>query len=887
MEMEPNTVPARSSVLGALLFVVFLPGFLDAQSQILPADHAAVNLHLEIGPVAGLTTTWHPAPIRTAVPLGASLSFRVRFASSAPVRWTGVTEVTRSTSFSTARVELHEPGLHPVAVELETVSGETVTESVELDVVEIDPGAIRFGEVRLSVDPLVIDPARPAESSLQYFFRDDPIATLKEVGEKRYRTSVNRWLNLEVDVEPSGFEPLVEWRHNGAQLRYLGSAVRWRVYPVGVHQMTAGPSGSAAEVALETYRVKIVAPPGGIPDGQPVTFQAVTDPPGFEDEVTWLAATKMGTTNPVTGEGREFTTRFDNTFVLVDPGTGERGQWIGVRADNATLGQDSRRAALPFELAHLKLDTGGWVSVEFTGSCADFRHRLRLVGPAMELFTSATTPGTVIVLGEFSTADSLEFELAVDSPAGAYTLKSGENLKVRRLDPGSSSGLDRMWVLAWEDTPGLGDQDFNDFLAVVRVSKTREAVDPKGFNARSIFGAAEISQGVISDDSGTPYPFVAGKNTLVRLHLNTPCPPCSVVSLAGQELRLYQRKGQNLVGGGFTTTGTSVFLPAEIRRDPRETETIDFRIAGTELARAEETIRPGFIQKIQYVAEAQVFRNTLDGPEPIPAACLRAPLPVLTVTRPWTVLVVPVGKDEASAKALLTEDLPVPLTEIFADYVAANPFPTPSTSSSEPWVIIHPTKVHVPPSLCFAVFGTTTLDCSIDGLTDILESWNEDDSADRCPAPDTCKPKAAAIVGLLPDRLWTGGESPGSTLPLNRLPSCPPVPSGRRFEPLFSGVVLDTKSDPLSRETSYTFTHEVGHIRGLVPHDRGDGDAHTFNSESGPWGWSAVTGITTAKAGSVMGGKSKSRSDIFFELPDYRCLLDQIDDPLPFPVPEP
>ncbi|MGH2625358.1 MAG: hypothetical protein ACRDHY_01750, partial [Anaerolineales bacterium] len=111
----------------------------------------------------------------------------------------------------------------------------------------------------------------------------------------------------------------------------------------GVYSVWVGIGATARRIVFEIYRTRITSHEDGdvIPDGVPVTFTAETDPPGFEEDITWLASTSYGVSDPVRGEGRSFTVRFSDTF-------GRKWmaehfvQWLGVRADNAVFGQDQK-----------------------------------------------------------------------------------------------------------------------------------------------------------------------------------------------------------------------------------------------------------------------------------------------------------------------------------------------------------------------------------------------------------------------------------------------------------------------------------------------------------------------------------------------------------------
>ena len=45
-------------------------------------------------------------------------------------------------------------------------------------------------------------------------------------------------------------------------------------------------------IDVETYSVSITSHLSNvdfIPEGEPITFEAVTNPPGYEDEIVWLS----------------------------------------------------------------------------------------------------------------------------------------------------------------------------------------------------------------------------------------------------------------------------------------------------------------------------------------------------------------------------------------------------------------------------------------------------------------------------------------------------------------------------------------------------------------------------------------------------------------------
>jgi len=304
-----------------------------AQSRSEPVDPGSWNERLEIGPVEGFTTVWHKAPRSTAVPLGTSVELRVRTPQSAAVAWSGAREVRRNTGFTVAEARFDQPGPQTVQVEISGLTEEDLVETVHFDVVELGGQPVQVTHLRLTADEVVLDPERPNASSMQYFFRDGSIARLTEDAPGYYVTSTERWVTAAAQVEPAGFAPLLEWRLDGKPLAQLGAQVQLQSFVAREHVLEAG----GEELTLETYRVHITSHDyrTRIPDGEPVTFTAVTEPPGYEDRITWLPSTKYGTCSPERGEGAEFGVRFEGT-------AGALGRWLGVRADGTSVADDPK-----------------------------------------------------------------------------------------------------------------------------------------------------------------------------------------------------------------------------------------------------------------------------------------------------------------------------------------------------------------------------------------------------------------------------------------------------------------------------------------------------------------------------------------------------------------
>jgi hypothetical protein len=317
----------------ALLMLCLTPGVL-AQSQTEPEDPGSFNHFLQIGPVAGLTTEWHLAPTETAIPAGATVQFRIQVPLSSRVTWSGASEVDRNGGWSTAQHPFGGSGTEVVSVVAEAADGTRTEERTVVHLIDTGLQPVKVTALSVTADPVAIDSADVNGSTMRYFFGDS-IAVLRQLGVDHYRTSTNRWVNLTATVEPAGFAPLVEWRLDGTAQRPLGAAVRMRVFATPKHILAAGPTSAAKTIQLDTYAVRITSPAAGaeLLDGVVTTFTAQTDPPGFENDVTWLASTKFGSGDPTMGSGREFKVIFDNTLTA-------GGRWLGVRADDATVGRD-------------------------------------------------------------------------------------------------------------------------------------------------------------------------------------------------------------------------------------------------------------------------------------------------------------------------------------------------------------------------------------------------------------------------------------------------------------------------------------------------------------------------------------------------------------------
>ena len=347
-----------TGLVGTLVVVRIL-----ALGQSLPplqlADTNVVDPTFAIGPIDGLTSSWYLAPPVTSIPLGTYVQLHQPASPHSIVKWTGAEEVARDAQGSTAECWLLEPGPHVVRVDVvgpdQGSSGhvEQSSSSCVLNVVNIPLDQITVSVAEVWVDPVAIDESLPQdqlnELTMDYFFGLS-IAALHDLGNGRYRTSVDRLVHMTVAVDPPGFAPLMEWRFDGAAREIGASTTTWFT-DIGNHVAEVGPLLNPAEIEIETYSVTITSHISGediIPEGEPVLFEAVTDPPGYENEIAWLSSTMYGTAEPILSEGPVFIAEFNDTWGPWPEDPSVLFQWLGVKADNAAFNQDQKPILLEF-----------------------------------------------------------------------------------------------------------------------------------------------------------------------------------------------------------------------------------------------------------------------------------------------------------------------------------------------------------------------------------------------------------------------------------------------------------------------------------------------------------------------------------------------------------
>lgn len=304
---------------------------------------AQARSQVSIGPIPGMTTAWHDAPETIPIPFDyrSTLTLRHRMLPGGSITWDGALQVSNSGGWSYAVCHPEAAGPHVVSVEYVAADGRKFENRFLIQVVRIRPEDIRVS-ISASVDPIVLDESDLNGSTYRYV-RAQSIAALRKPSENHFRTSIRRWVNLSAEVDPPVFAPLIEWRDAEGKATHLGPIARVRHATPKVDLMSVGPVANPQTVRLETYSARITSHGSFqdiIPEWRPVTFKAVTDPPGFEEDITWLASTKYGRSDLVMGQGSEFTVQFEDTWG--ESSAGLVTQWLGVRADNGVFNQDQK-----------------------------------------------------------------------------------------------------------------------------------------------------------------------------------------------------------------------------------------------------------------------------------------------------------------------------------------------------------------------------------------------------------------------------------------------------------------------------------------------------------------------------------------------------------------
>ena len=291
---------------------------------------------LACGPVPGFTTAVHPTNREMFLPVDALVEFSVQGlavkggTTTPTVRWSGIQPL--ATTNLTVKFRVPAAALTITA----TTSAPRRTFTCNVIGIRVTPESLKFDYDLREAAPLGLTQRSSNAETVAAYFSHPSIArvTKHPYGQSTaYSTSVNRDLSLDL-VGDTGITNLIEVRMDGRPIG-VGST-QFRASRIGLHEISVGPPAHQRALRLAAYRAEIVAAQEGFPEGIPLLFAAKTTPPGFENEVRWLAATKYGTAGPVLGRGPFFRPTFRNTF---HGGVGA-SRWVGVRASNASSGVD-------------------------------------------------------------------------------------------------------------------------------------------------------------------------------------------------------------------------------------------------------------------------------------------------------------------------------------------------------------------------------------------------------------------------------------------------------------------------------------------------------------------------------------------------------------------
>ncbi len=340
----------RRSAAGILLATTLLSSPVFAQA--IQRDNSILAVQrgrprrMTIGPVAGLTTAWHPAPATTHVPVDSTVQLRQYARRGEQVVWHGAEEILRDGEGSVAVCPGDQPGIYFVRAIVSTDNGARYESSMVINKVLTHARDIVLGTPRIMEEQLALPAAATNGETMEYYFGPS-IASVERISSDTYLTSVGRPFRVDVAVDPPGFAPLIEWRTVDG-MTWLGASTTAAINDVGTHALTVGGPDAVPALFVETYETVLTSHVSGmdfVGDGQPITFTARTEPAGYEDRITWLSSTKYGSALPVMGHGPSFTVQFDETWGPNPHNPQTPFQWLGARCDNDRFNQDRKTGA--------------------------------------------------------------------------------------------------------------------------------------------------------------------------------------------------------------------------------------------------------------------------------------------------------------------------------------------------------------------------------------------------------------------------------------------------------------------------------------------------------------------------------------------------------------
>ena len=252
-----------------------------------------LELTLSLEPYAPFTTVSHVAPEALRLPKHTKATFSVR--SNYPVAdfvWTGASEVSRRATSSSAEITFKKKGAYTVSV----------TPMIRLPDGSLERRAGRSKSIAITATDI-----QPRKIAIRI---TDPTSA-PMVGYK------NQIHNCKAETSPPGYENLIEWTGGGSPWSGLGPRFSTSYSRKGRFNLRAGPSSTLDFDIYEVASIRWESPHGQmIWYGFPITFAALTDPPGFGDHVPWRVESMhdmVARAEPSVGKGATFKTAFHPT----------------------------------------------------------------------------------------------------------------------------------------------------------------------------------------------------------------------------------------------------------------------------------------------------------------------------------------------------------------------------------------------------------------------------------------------------------------------------------------------------------------------------------------------------------------------------------------------
>lgn len=456
-------------------------------------------------------------------------------------------------------------------------------------------GEMRIHNVTSSVAPLDLGRAEPAAMAA-HALRQPSIAALRQLRRDRYRTSVFQQIQLAAQVTPRRFAGRLEWRiFQGRRLlaAHQGGAIKIAFNRPGLYTVEVGPR----RLVFEIYRTVIRSHRSGldaVAAGRPVTFTAVTEPPGLEREITWLAS---GTAAPVVGRGPSFTVTFD-------PGAGAPP---GVKADNAafTVSDTLAGEVVALELSQIDATLDGATVLDSDWGSADLTFvgtpELQYFNLSLDGFWAVQNMPVLSNEGD-GVIQTQTFNFALGVPSGTkvssvgygFTLSTTYHTSPPPADSTAAVGDRAVTILTGEEgeslfqtpaRPAIGSQfpPFSPFFLAQPVERVRRPAFNSGVPNQEV-GKNECVPGAISNSlkflqmQGLKLPDAA--ISIDALKPATGWTPAGASTATFNPPPWWERKDQYMQDNGLpVTTTTTTSLPDALAALDKHCD-IELRVPG-------------------------------------------------------------------------------------------------------------------------------------------------------------------------------------------------------------------------------------------------------------------------------------------------------------------